>query len=354
MRIVVMPGDDIGPEISAAAMLVLEQLNQSRQLGLAFETIDVGMASFRQHGVTLTETGLAAARNADGVILGPCGMTAYPPRDQGGINVPGTIRKDLQLFANLRPARTRPGVPDARAGLDVLIVRENTEGFYADRNMARGIAEFLATDDVALSIRKITRQGSHRIARVAFEMARKRRGKVTVVGKRHVLQITDGLFVEETEKVAAEFPDVKLEEIDIDAAAADLYSRPARYDVVLTTNMFGDILSNQVVAMSGSLGLAAALNVGAKHAIANAGHGSAPDIAGKGVANPSGLLLSCAMLLDWFGARHGLPQLTYAANDLNEAIDRALSDPAVRTGDLGGSGTTKSFAEHIRDDLPKG
>ncbi len=352
MNIVVMPGDDIGPEIADASMAVLEHLNNSRALGLQFETIDVGVASLRRHGVTLTDAALVKAREAAGVILGPCGMTAYPPRDQGGINVPGTIRKSLELYANLRPARSRPGIPDARAGLDVLIARENTEGFYADRNMARGIAEFLATEDVALSVRKITRQGSRRIARVAFEMARQRRCKVTVVGKRHVLQITDGLFVEETEAVAREYPDVTLEEMDIDAAAADLYSRPARFDVILTTNMFGDILSNEAVAMSGSLGLAAALNVGDQHAIANAGHGSAPDIAGKGIANPSGLLLSCAMLLDWLGKRHGQDKLGLAARDLNTALDRAFGFAADRTSDLGGTGTTATFVARVLREMP--
>lgn len=352
MNIVVMPGDDIGPEIADASMSVLHHLNNSRALGLQFETVDVGVASLRQHGVTLTDAALAKAREAAGVILGPCGMTAYPPRDQGGINVPGTIRKSLELYANLRPARSRPGIPDARAGLDVLIARENTEGFYADRNMVRGIAEFLATDDVALSVRKITRQGSRRIARVAFEMARQRRKKVTVVGKRHVLQITDGLFVEETEAMAREYPDVTLEEIDIDAAAADLYSRPARFDVILTTNMFGDILSNEAVAMSGSLGLAAALNVGDRRAIANAGHGSAPDIAGKGIANPSGLLLSCAMLLDWLGKRHGRNALELAARDLNLALDSAFAFATDRTGDLGGGGTTATFVARVLRELP--
>ncbi len=352
MNIVVMPGDDIGPEITEACMSVLHHLNSAHALGLEFEMVDVGVASLRHHGVTLTDTALAKAREAAGVILGPCGMTAYPPRDQGGINVPGTIRKSLELYANLRPARSRAGIPDARAGLDVLIARENTEGFYADRNMVRGIAEFLATEDVALSVRKITRQGSRRIARVAFEMARQRRRKVTVVGKRHVLQITDGLFVEETESIAREYPDVTLEEIDVDAAAADLYSRPARFDVILTTNMFGDILSNEAVAMSGSLGLAAALNVGDRHAIANAGHGSAPDIAGLGIANPAGLLLSCGMLLDWLGKRHGRQDIEAAAHDLNSALDRAFTFSADRTSDLGGTGTTASFIARVLLEMP--
>ena len=160
-------------------------------------------------------------------------MTLYPPREEGGINVPGTIRKRLELYANLRPARSRPGVPNARPGLDVLIVRENTEGFYADRNMHLGIAEFMPTEDVALSVRKITRQGSRRIAKMAFEYADRRRKNVAAVGKQHVLQMTDGLFMSEAYALAKQNPDVAFREVDIDAMAADIYTRPQRYDVML-------------------------------------------------------------------------------------------------------------------------
>ena len=186
-----MSGDDIGPEITAAAQAALEAANDVYSLGIRFEKIDVGMASYRKNGTTLTDSALQAATDADGVILGPCGMTLYPPRDEGGINVPGTVRKKLELYANLRPARSRPNVPDARPNLDVLVARENTEGFYADRNMFLGIAEFMPTEDVALSVRKITRQGSRRIAKVAFEYAKRRRKSVTAVGKQHVLQVTE-------------------------------------------------------------------------------------------------------------------------------------------------------------------
>ena len=345
MRIVVMPGDDIGPEITEATLLALRAVDRRFELGLRFEQVDVGMASYRAQGSTLTEAALQAALRADGVILGPCGMSAYPPREAGGVNVPGTVRKRLELYANLRPARFRNGVPGAREGLDVLIVRENTEGFYADRNMHAGIAEFMPTPDLALSLRKITRQGSRRIAELAFAYAARRRRQVAVVGKRHVLQLGDGLFVGEAEAVAARQRDTTLREVDVDAMAADLVTRPQRYDIILTTNMFGDILSNLAVALSGGLGLAAALNVGERHAIANAGHGSAPDIAGRGIANPAGLMLSAAMLLEWLGARHSRPRFAEASRALHEAIDTALADPAARTTDLGGKGSTGSFAE---------
>ena len=347
MNIVVMPGDDIGPEIMAAALGVVKAADQVYGLGLRLTEIDVGMPSFRKNGTTLTDAAVQAAVDADGVILGPCGMTEYPPRDKGGINVPGTIRKRLELYANLRPARSRPGIPLARQGLDVLIVRENTEGFYADRNMFQGIAEFMPTEDVALSVRKITRQGSRRISKVAFEYAQRRRKNVTAVGKQHVLQVTDGLFMGEAWALAKQHPDIAMREVDIDAMAADLYTRPERYDVILITNMFGDILSNEAVALSGGLGLAAALNAGDEHAIANAGHGSAPDIAGKGIANPTGMILSAAMLLEWLGMRHNKPTYLEACKAIQTAVDAALANADTRTGDLGGRGNTQSFGQAV-------
>ncbi len=353
MNIVVLPGDDIGPEITKAALLVLDTVNNAFSLGLRFETHEVGMDSHRRTGTTLPEAVVEAALAADAVIMGPAGMTEYPPREQGGINVPGTIRKRLDLYANLRPARTRAGMRDARPGLDCLIVRENTEGFYSDRNMFLGSGEFMPTADCALSVRKITAQASRRIANVAFDYAKRRRKSVTAVGKRHVLQLSDGIFIREVEAAAAQSPDVKWREMDIDAMAADLYSRSDRHDVILITNMFGDILSNAAVAMSGGLGLAAALNAGDHHAAANAGHGSAPDIAGKDIANPTGLILSCAMLLEWLATRHQRDALGEAASAINAAVDARLADPECRTRDLGGRGSTQQFAAAVCEAILK-
>src|SRR5688572_18893070 len=245
MKIAVLPGDDIGPEITEAAVSVAQAASERYGLGLAFEFHEVGMAAHRKGGTTLPAAALAAARAADGILLGPAGMTLYPPREEGGINVPGTVRKQLDLFANLRPARSRAKVPKSHPGLDLMIVRENTEGFYADRNLHQGYGEFMPTADCAMSVRVITARASRRIAEEAFRVASTRRKHVTMVGKRHVLQVSDGLFMREVEAVAAQHPGVKLREIDVDAMAAELYTHPASFDVVLTTNMFGDILSNQ-------------------------------------------------------------------------------------------------------------
>ena len=342
-----MPGDDIGPEIVAAAVEVLKAADQVHGLDLRLTEIETGMASYRKNGTTLTDSAIQAALDADGVIVGPAGITDYPPRDKGGVNVPAAIRKRLDLYANLRPARYRASVPDARRGLDVLIARENTEGFYSDRNMFLGVAEFMPTEDVALAVRKITRQGSRRIAKVAFEYAKRRRKSVTAVGKQHALQVTDGLFMAEAYAMAKAYPEVAFREVDIDAMAADLYSRPERHDVILITNMFGDILSNEAAALAGSLGLSAALNAGDTRAVANAGHGSAPDIAGRGIANPTGMILSTALLIEWLGVRHNKPAYIAACKTMHDAVDEALADVEARTGYVGGRGTTRSFTAKV-------
>jgi len=347
MRIAVLPGDDIGPEITEASLTVLQAVDAAYGLGLKFEVGEVGMAAYRKHRTTLPDAVLEQARGADGILLGPAGITAYPPRSEGGLNVPGTIRKTFDLFANIRPARSRPGVLKAQPNLDCVIVRENTEGFYADRNLHQGYGEFMPTPDVAMSMRLITARASRRIAERAFEIAEKRRRHVTFVGKRHVLQVTDGLFWRETEAVAARHPEVTLREVDVDAMAAELYSRPERFDVILTSNMYGDILSNLANALAGSVGLASALNVGETHAAANAGHGSAPDIAGKGIANPVSLVLSAAMLLRWFGEKSGSAGYVEAAKDIDAAVDATLEKPETRSRDVGGTASTRQVSAAI-------
>jgi isocitrate/isopropylmalate dehydrogenase len=347
MNLAVLPGDDIGPEIVEATLRVLEKADHLFGLGLSFQMLEVGMAAHRRTGTTLPDETFEQAKRADGIILGPAGVTAYPPAADGGLNVPGTIRKRLDLYANIRPARSRTYLPRAVAGLDCLFVRENTEGFYADRSMFHGSGEFMPTADCALSVRRITTQASRRVAKLAFAYAGRRRRAVTMVGKRHVLQTTDGLFMREAESEAALYPHVVLNEMDVDAVAAELYTHPERFDVILTTNMFGDILSNEALALSGGLGLACSLNLGDRHAAANAGHGSAPDIAGKGIANPIGMILSSAMLLDWLGDQHSRPEYCRAAGSIEAAADVALQSAEHRTPDLGGRGGTRSLSDAI-------
>ncbi|HEX7512437.1 MAG TPA: isocitrate/isopropylmalate family dehydrogenase, partial [Candidatus Methylomirabilis sp.] len=230
--------------------------------------------------------------------------------------------------------------------MDLVIVRENTEGFYTDRNMAWGVGEVLATPDVALTLGKITRHASERIARTAFTLARQRRGKVAMVHKANVIRKAYGLFLEACRDVAKEFPEVAVEDYHIDAMTAHLVRRGGDFDVILTTNMFGDILSDLTGELAGSLGMAPSINAGTGRAMAQASHGSAPDIAGKGIANPVGLILSSAMLLSWLaGERKDL-----AAGEAGRAIERAVAETlekGPRTRDLGGTATTREFTEGI-------
>jgi 3-isopropylmalate dehydrogenase len=347
MEILILPGDGIGPETTAVTMQVLAAVNSKYSLGLDFHTEEIGLVALKKTGTTMPPHILELARKAHGVLLGPVSHNEYPPREQGGRNPSGDLRIGLDLYANIRPSRSRPGTGFAGKEMDLVIVRENTEGFYADRNMFSGIGEFMPTEDMALAIRKITVKGCRRIAKAAFEIARKRRRKVTAVHKANVMRVSDGLFLREVRKVAQEYPEVKLDEKIVDAMAALLVRDPGMFDVIVTTNMFGDILSDEASEISGSLGLAGSLNAGDGVAMGQPQHGSAPDIAGKGITNPTSLLLSASMLLDWMSTEHRQPALAGAAKSIADAVDLALSNPATRTRDLGGTLGTQAFTEVV-------
>jgi 3-isopropylmalate dehydrogenase len=208
--------------------------------------------------------------------------------------------------------------------------------------------------DSAFAIRKITARGSRRVARSAFELARGRRKQVTAVHKANVLKLTDGLFLREVREVARDFPDVALHEMIVDAASARLIRAPDEFDVIVTTNMFGDILSDEASELSGSLGLGGSINVGETICVAQAQHGSAPDIAGKGIANPTSLILSAAMLLDWRGRRDGDARLAEAAAAIETAVEHVLGDPQACTRDLGGTASTEAFTAAVVKAIAKG
>jgi 3-isopropylmalate dehydrogenase len=347
-KLVVMEGDGIGPEITAATLAVVRAADQHFGLSLAFEMVPIGLAALHRDRTTFPPAALAAAQSADGVILGPVSHNDYPPVAEGGLNPSGELRKRLDLFANIRPARTRGGFP-ARCGspVDLVIVRENTEGFYADRSMFSGPGELMPTPDLALAIRKVTRAGSTRIAEAAFELAMRRRRRLTAVHKANVLRVSDGLFLECVRAVAARYPAVAYEERIIDAMAALLVRNAAEFDVIVTTNMFGDILSDEASEIAGSLGLAASLNAGIAHAVAQAQHGSAPDLAGLDRANPSSLIGSAAMLLEWIGERKADERFIRAGRAIDQALERAIANPAWCTPDLGGPLGTKAFRERV-------
>src|SRR5499426_1571373 len=322
MNLAVLPGDGIGPEITSAALQVLERVKRTLSLDLVTEVHEIGVAALHRTGTTLPPAVLDACRRADGVILGPVSTASYPPRDQGGVNVSAALRIELDLFANVRPSRTREGLQHwGRTPMDLVIVRENTEGFYADRNMYSGSGELMPTPDLALSIRRISAAASGRIARAAFELAATRRRHVTAVHKVNVLSVTEGLFLREVRAVARAHPDITYDEQLVDSMAALLVRDASRFDVVVTTNMFGDILSDEAAELSGSIGLGGAINAGERHCMAQAQHGSAPDIAGRGIANPTSAILSMAMLLGWLGLRDGKANFAAAARSVSRAVD---------------------------------
>ena len=347
LTLLALTGDGIGPEITPATVAVLEAASERFGLGLAVETTDIGLATLASEGTTLPQRVLDRIREVDGVILGPVSHYDYPPKARGGFNPSAELRVQFALNNNIRPCRSREGLTILRRPMDLIIVRENTEGFYSDRNMYAGCGEFMPDPDTVLSIRKITTDACTKVARTAFELARGRRRKVTAVHKANVLKMSDGHFLACVREVARAFPEVELEELIVDAAAAALVRRPDSFDVIVTTNMFGDILSDEAAELSGSLGLGGSLNCSDTVGVAQAAHGSAPDIAGPGVANPTSLILSAAMLLRWLGERRTDAGLVAAASAVEAAVEATLDDPASRTRDLGGDLSTADFTAAV-------
>jgi 3-isopropylmalate dehydrogenase len=354
MRIVVLPGDGIGPEITAATSCVLRAASERFDLNIGLEEHAIGHASLQQFGSTVRPGLLEIVRSADGLILGPIATADFKDEQSGEINPSKYFRKSLDLFANMRPARTYPGLRNRFGAFDLVVVRENTEGFYADRNMEQGNSELLVTPDVVVSLRRITRHCCERIAQAACKLATQRRKHLTIVHKANVLKVGDGMFLEICRETARAYPDLLVDDILVDAMMAHVVRRPNRFDVIVATNMFGDILSDLTAELSGSLGLGGSLNVGADFAMAQAAHGSAPDIAGRDVANPISLILSAAMLLSWRGERRGDARYRSAGRAIENAIEVAMQAGRATQdvgGTLGTAATGQAIAEILRSEI---
>ena len=339
MKIVVLPGDGIGPETMSATVEVLKATSSRFNLGLELQHDIAGHDSLKQHGATVMPALLEKVRAADGLMLGPMATYEFKDESKGEINPSKFFRKSLDLHANIRPSRTYPGMPARFGNFDLVVVRENTEGFYADRNIESGSSEMLITPDVVISLRRITRSCCERIARSAFELAMTRGKHVSIVHKANVLKIGDGMFIDICHAVGKEFPEVRIDDFIVDAMMAHVVRAPERFDVIVTTNMFGDILSDLTAELSGSLGLGGSLNAGAAHAMGQASHGSAPDIAGQNIANPLSLILSAGMLLGWHGQRKGLQAFIDASSAIEKAAAAAVGAHEV-TRDVGGTLST--------------
>jgi 3-isopropylmalate dehydrogenase len=352
-RLACMQGDGIGPEIVPAARRAMDvALEHAGARAIDWVDLPMGAAAIAEFGMSMPTTNFDVLKDSDGWVIGPHDSESYPASWRASKErVPSAeLRGRFELFANIRPSRTRVGVPSLVDGVDLVIVRENTEGLYSDRNMFAGNGEFMPTPDTALSVGLFTRGAIHRIAIAAFDLARTRRRHVTIVHKANVMPICFGLFVAECRAVAASYPDVEVDDYLFDSMAAHLVRHPQRFDVIVTENLFGDTLSDLAGELVGALGLSGSVNAGERYAMAQAAHGSAPDIAGRNIADPIGMILSGALLLEWLGAKHGDAATAQAGQRIEQAIDAVLV-AGIRTTDLGGTTKTSEFAEAIAEEL---
>ena len=347
LKIGILEGDDIGHEIVPASVEIARAAAEIAGLDIAWTEVPIGRKALDTLGHTMPEGTLDTLGTLDGWILGPIGHRDYP-KGPGAINPHPILRKHFDLFANVRPTRSFPDIGCLRDDIDLVIVRENNEGFQPDRNVVMGSGEFRPTEDLTISVRVISREGSRKVARAALELALARRKRLTLVHKNTVFKLGCGMFVDSCYEVAADYPDVTVDEVIVDTMAMRLVRDPQTFDVVVTTNMFGDILTDEAAGLVGGLGMAPGLCIGrGSVAMAQATHGSAPDIAGQGIANPFAMVESTRMLIDWLGRRRDIPQAVEAADLMKSGIDHALSRPETRTRDIRGTADQRTMVNAI-------
>ncbi|HSS39748.1 MAG TPA: isocitrate/isopropylmalate dehydrogenase family protein [Polyangia bacterium] len=327
-RVTLIEGDGIGPEVVRAAVRAIEATGTS----IDWDPRPAGAGAVVTHGAPLPSETLEAIRNTHLCLKGPLAT----PIGGGYASVNVALRREFDLYANVRPARLFAGLPGRYDKVDLVVVRENTQGEYS------GIEHYIdPTRNAAEAISIITRHGCDRIVRFAFEYARaNRRQKVTLVHKANILKMTSGLFLETGREIAKSYPDITFGDLIVDNTAMQLVRDPSRFDVIVTTNLFGDILSDLTAGLVGGLGLVAGANIGEGAAIFEAVHGTAPDIAGRGVANPTAVMLAGAMMLERLGERD-------RALRLEGAVRRVIGEGKDLTPDLGGNGTTSSFTDRV-------
>jgi 3-isopropylmalate dehydrogenase len=351
-RIAVVPGDGIGAEVVGEALKVLRAVERG-DLAFEFEAVEAGAACYQRTGQDLPRETLEVCQAADAILFGSAGLPDVRLPDGTEIAPQLTLRVRLDLYVGLRPIKLYPGVagplrlPEGER-IDYVIVRENTEGLYASRGGGVRVGGHAATDTLV-----VTRAGTVRICRQAFELARLRAGaprdgkrRVTCVDKSNVLK-SYAFFREVFDEVAGDYPEVEATHAYVDAMSAYLVQAPGRFDVVVTENMFGDILSDLAAATAGGLGLAPSGDIGDHHALFQPAHGTAPDIAGKGIANPVATILSAGLMLDWLGRRHGDEAAQAAARRIDGAVAAVLRAGRPLTSDLGGDATTAAVADAV-------
>ena len=351
-RIAVMPGDGIGTEVIDAALTVLEAATgDGAEFALDFEHLTAGAAAWRDTGTAMSQETFERAKAADAVLLGAMGLPDVRYADGTEIAPQLDLRFRLGLYAGVRPVRSLPGgartLADPRgADIDLVIVRESTEGLFASRG--KGVVE---EDRIARDTMVITRETCERLFDASFRLARRRRarggrGKVTCVDKSNVFA-SMAFFRKVFDERAARYPDIEAAHHYVDAAALDLVRRPWEFDVMVTENMFGDILSDLTAAMVGGMGMAPSADIGDGHAVFQPAHGSAPDIAGRGIANPLAAIQSAAMMLDWLGERHGVEACADSGRRIDTAVAAVLAAGSPRTADLGGADGTEAVTRAV-------
>ncbi len=329
-KVVVLPGDGIGPEVTEAALLVLDAVTEVRpEVQLKLIKADAGLYAIEKYGTNLPQETVELLKESDCVFKGPI-TTLEDPKAPPSVAV--QIRKMFNLYANVRPAKSYPGTR-ALKQMDMVIVRENTEGLYS------GI-EFSVGEDAGVALRVITRKACLKVAEFSFKLAMQRRKKLTFVHKANILRLTDNIFKKAVYDAGRRYPEVQIEEVHIDAMARNLVRKPDEYDVVVTENLFGDILSDEAAEVAGGLGLAPAANIGDNYAMFEPVHGTAPKMAGKRIANPTAAILSMKMMLEWLGFKE-------AAKLVKDAVVDVLREGKVVTYDLGGNAKTDEMARAI-------
>ncbi len=337
--------------VPVAVEVLKTAIEKYESVKIEWHELPIGYSSYLENGETLPKRTFDGLFDLDGWILGPIGHMAYPKDDPKAINPHPILRKSFDLVSNIRPVKSYENIPSIHKNVDLVIVRENNEGFQPDRNMYKGKGEFMPTPDMALSVRVITERNSKMVAGTAFELARQRnrKKKVTAIHKNTVFKLTCGLFVDSCKEKSKEYPDIEFDTMIVDTFAMNLVMRPQKFDVIVTTNMFGDILSDEAAGLVGGLGMAPGLCVGPKYAMAQATHGSAPDIAGKHVANPYAMIMSAQMLLSWLGNMKGDADVIKASKDIEFGVNKVLSEKKHLTPDLGGISTTEDMGRAICD-----
>jgi 3-isopropylmalate dehydrogenase len=335
-KISLITGDGIGPELSDSAISVLNTIHDKLDLKFDITKLSAGDKALSETGKALPEETVQSIKESDVCLKAPVGESAA--------DVIVVLRRMLDLYANIRPAKSYPHMPALRDDIDMVIVRENTEDLYTGKEFSLG--------DSSVALRIISESASKRIAKYAFEIAMQRDSmkKVTCVHKSNVMRITDGMFAKSCEEVAKEYPDIAFEQMYVDACAMNLIRQPEQFDVVVTTNLFGDILSDESSQVVGGLGMAPAANIGDKFALFEPVHGAAFDIAGQNIANPSSFLLSIKMMFDWLGNKHGDSKCIEVGQKLESTIFDLVKS-GVKTKDIGGNSSTVEFTKQITDNL---